>query len=222
MRSLLLTFLIVVPFSATASDPPSEPRIVVIPLGNPDPAVVEQAARTLEEKLYFKVEVASPVPLPRRAWYAPRKRWRAEILLDYLAAIDVGPAFKVIGVTSAPISTTKGDIKDWGIAGLGTIDGKASVLTTYLFRRVKRKRPKRFARFVANLVLHEMGHTLNLEHCPLARCIMADAKGNAIRAGRLSINEFCPRCHRRLKGRLRALEVQGEWSEVERAQIGDL
>ena len=57
---------------------------------------------------------------------------------------------------------------------------------------------------IENLVLHEVGHTLGLPHCPLDRCIMADAKGNALHSAEVSINEFCPRCYEAIRKHLRA------------------
>ena len=72
-----------------------------------------------------------------------------------------------------------------------------------------------------NLVLHEVGHTLGLPHCVLDRCIMADAKGNAIRAAKISINEFCPRCYQASSDHLRASALRGEWSDEERALLGE-
>jgi predicted Zn-dependent protease len=73
-----------------------------------------------------------------------------------------------------------------------------------------------------NLVLHEVGHTLGLDHCPLVRCIMADAKGNALKAARQSINEFCPRCTRLIRRHLRDPEVNGTWSKRELAILKKL
>jgi archaemetzincin len=187
--------------------------IVVVPIGEPAPALVEHVAESLRERFIFDIRLAPGVAMPREAWYEPRKRWRADELLDFLDELDVGEAWRVTGITEKPISTTKGDIKDWGIAGLGSLGGRSSVYTAYLFRRFKKKRPARYKRYMENLVLHEVGHTLGLRHCPLDRCIMADAKGNAIAAARKSTNEFCPRCHHLIQAYLRATTVQGKWSE---------
>ena len=109
---------------------------------------------------------------------------------------------------------------DWGIAGLGSLGGKSSVFTSYLFRGYRKKARPTYLRYMENLVLHEVGHTLGLDHCPLERCMMADAKGNAIEAARTSINEFCPRCHAKIRGHLKAKEPQGVWSKEELAEIG--
>ena len=106
------------------------------------------------------------------------RTWKLTLLgifLDALNALEAGNAWRVTWITEKPISTTKGKIHNWGIAGLGTMAGKSCVLTAYLFRRLKKRNPIRYRRFMENLVLHEVGHTLGVGHCPLERCIMADA-----------------------------------------------
>jgi archaemetzincin len=201
---------------------PPQRRVVLVPLGQTAPDLVAQVARAVRERFAFDVTVAEAVPHDPAAWYAPRKRWRAERLLDQLDALDLGEVDHVIGLTEQPISTTKGARYDWGIAGLGQLPGKSCVLTSYLFRGVKAESRARYRRYMENLVLHELGHTLGLPHCPLERCIMADAKGNARRAARLSSNEYCPRCHRQIQHLLRDPAPRGTWSAREQAQVGAL
>lgn len=194
--------------------------MVVVPLGEASPDLVRFVARSIERRFDFEVHVADPIPHPKEAWYPKRKRWRAEKILDHLDRLDFGPdVTRVAAITERPISTTKGKVYDWGIAGLGSLGGKSSVFTSYLFRAYRKRARRRYLRFMENLVLHEVGHTLGLPHCPLERCLMADAKGNAVRAARRSINEFCPRCHRRIQQYLIAQEPQGRWSAAELAVI---
>lgn len=188
------------------------PLVTVVPLGDPSPDLVEFVAQSVRDRLYFQVEISDPVALGKEAWYAPRKRWRADALLDQLDALELKRSHKVIGFTEKEISTTKGERYDWGIAGLGQLSGQSCVLTSYLFRKYKKKGRKRYLRYMENLVLHELGHTLGLGHCPLDKCIMADAKGSATRAARLSINEFCPVCHGKIQQFLRYREVRGDWN----------
>jgi len=221
-RCLLPLFLFAALVAATPEVSEEYPVIVVVPLGEPGEDLVEFIAESLKSRFRFTVRVTDPEPLPEFAWYEPRKRWRAERLLTHLKQMDVGDAWRVCGITEEPISTTKGKRYDYGIAGLADMGGKTSVLTSYLFRRVKKRNRKRYLRYMENLVLHEVGHTLGLDHCPLARCIMADAKGNALKAARRSINEFCPRCNRLIRRHLRDPEVKGKWTNRERAILKKL
>lgn len=201
--------------ASQAASAPSKYRVVVVPIGQVAPDLVEHIARSVRDRFDFEVAVLPAIEPAPNAWYAPRKRWRAERLLDQLDALDVGDAIRVIGLTEQPISTTKRKIYDWGIAGLGRLPGKSCVLTAYLFRGIKHKDRPHYLRYMEHLVLHEFGHTLGAPHCPLDRCLMADMKGNALRAVRASSNEFCPRCHGKLRKWLRAQEVRGSWSAAE-------
>lgn len=211
MRSLLFCLSLFGAANAFAAskESPVLPRLAVVPLGNVDAELVTHVAQEIARRFNFEVVTQAPLSLPQAAWYAPRKRWRAEKLLTYLSEGGLIQADRVAAITEAPISTTKGNIFDWGIAGLGTLAGKSSVFTAYLFHKFKKKDPKRYRRYMANLVMHEVGHTLGLPHCEDAHCVMADAKGNAIRAAELSNNEFCPVCAAKLGEQLRALQVDG-------------
>ena len=82
----------------------------------------------------------------------------SEKLLDALDARPPRDAWKVIALTEAEISTTKGSIPDWGIGGLGSIDGPSCVVSLYLLRKHSKTR-EALARRLADLAVHELGHT---------------------------------------------------------------
>jgi archaemetzincin len=218
MISVLLFILIVPRLAADELEQKPDEHdqvLVIVPLGEVDPKLVDFLAKSLKGRFAFQVKTTKAYKLPKSAWYKPRKRWRAEKLLDFLDSLELKDVWRVCGITEQPISTTKGARYDWGIAGLGTMSGKTSVLTSYLFRRFKKRAPKKYYRYLENLVIHEVGHTLGLEHCPLDRCIMADAKGNAIKAARKSTNQFCPHCHQQIYYHLKDKKIEGKWSAEE-------
>ncbi len=219
--SALLVLMLGPSYQPAGEDqPPHGPGrvLVVVPLGDPSPKLVENVAGSLQKRFNFQVLVNDSVPLPRSAWYLPRKRWRAEKLLDFLDTLELGEnVWRVAGITEEPISTTKGKRYDWGIAGLATIGGRNSVFSSWLFERWKVKHHRRYLRAMDNLVLHEVGHNLGLDHCPLKRCIMADAMGSARQAALQSANEFCPRCTEKLRVHLKDKKIRGKWSLKELA-----
>jgi archaemetzincin len=192
-----------------------ERLLVIVPLGAPSEDLVQVVVASAQKTFRMRVEVAEPMALPMGAYYPPRKRWRAERLLDALDRVAPKEAWRVAAITEKPISTTKGEVKDWGIAGLGSLGGKSSVFTSFLFRKHAAADHRRYLKEMEGLVLHEIGHTLGLEHCPLERCLMADAKGNAIRAAEKSINEFCPACWQQIREHLWAEAPRGSWSPAE-------
>jgi archaemetzincin len=132
-------------------------------------------------RLYFPFPIRRlPVAvLPSQAYYAPRKRYRAERLLDYLEQHTPNDAQVVMGLTEADISTTKGDIYDWGILGLATVSGRQCVISRYRATRGA-KSPDHVKERLAKTVVHEVGHTIGLLHCPNYGCIMEDGKGSVL------------------------------------------
>ncbi len=77
------------------------------------------------------VKILSPLPLPENAFYKPRNRYRAEKLLQFLDSLNNGSYDRVVGLTKKDISTTKGEYDDWGIFGLGNLNGYSCVVSTF-------------------------------------------------------------------------------------------
>jgi archaemetzincin len=151
--------------------------VALQPLGTVRPEVVEQARQAVTEFWGAEVQVLPAQPLPVAAWFEPRQRWRAERLLDWLAAREVLRADRVVGLTAADISTTKDEHPDWGIFGLGQLGGRACVVSTFRLGRGGVSRERALVR-LAKVLNHELGHTFGLEHCPTPKCLMEDARGS--------------------------------------------
>ncbi|MFT3841334.1 MAG: hypothetical protein QM723_30365 [Myxococcaceae bacterium] len=170
--------------------------VVIVPLGNVDEGLVKVAKEAIEARVNAEVRVDPKRELPKEAWYAPRKRWRAEKLIEALKADPPKDAWKIVGLTEAEISTTKGDVYDWGIAGLGDINGPACVGSALLYRKFSKTRAVLERRFADNVV-HELGHTLGMPHCESDGCVMADAKGRPMQSADASDGDYCEVCRKR-------------------------
>lgn len=172
--------------------------VVIVPMGKVDAAFLESAAAAVKARVDADVRIDPVRELPKSAWYAPRKRWRAEKILDAIDADPPADAWKVMVVTSAEISTTKGDIKDWGIAGLGNIGSLACVASTFLYTKHSKSKPQALKRFT-DVAVHELGHTLGLPHCETNGCVMADAKGKAMKSADESRGHYCLKCRQQVE-----------------------
>jgi archaemetzincin len=169
----------------------NNPKVIVIqPLGDFSKA---ESKDVLEEirKINPNSILRRNIPFPTEAYYKPRNRYKADILLKYLKRM-VGKDSVVIGLSRCDISTKKGNIEDWGVMGLGYQPGKACVVSS--FRLSKNNKSEQFYK----VALHELGHTQGLPHCPTKSCFMRDAEGG----NPLDQEEqFCGSCRKHLQER---------------------
>jgi len=143
-------------------------------------------------KVYPNLKLLSYKPLPQRAYYKPRNRYKADTIIAILRDITADGEHTV-ALTNKDISTDNGPgIPDWGVMGLGFQPGKACVASTF---RVSKKNVKQQ---YFKVVIHELGHTQGLPHCPDKTCIMTDAEGK-----NNTENEkgFCKKCETVLKAK---------------------
>ncbi|MFT3932132.1 MAG: matrixin family metalloprotease [Chitinophagaceae bacterium] len=144
---------------------------------------VEFVVKALKKNYPF-VKLNDPIDLPAKAYTPLRKRYRADSLINFLAG-QTGNGSVTIGITDKDISTTKGNISDWGVMGLGFCPGNACVAST--FRLAKENKSDQLFK----IAIHELGHTMGLSHCKVATCFMRDAEGgNPINEEK----EFCSDC----------------------------
>jgi archaemetzincin len=160
------------------------PTIHLQPFNGMDPETELYVFKELK-KMYPYVTLNKPVSLPSSSYYSLRKRYRADSLIAYLSSKT--PANHVsLGMTSSDISTTTKTNRDWGVMGLAYRPGKSGITSTH---RVKNKDQ------YLKVVIHELGHTQGLPHCPVATCYMRDARGkNPLDHER----KFCNNCKKHL------------------------
>ena len=142
--------------------------------------------------LYPDVVINPPVNLPGFAFYPARNRYKADSLLKFLSTF-AGNGDVVVGITGKDISTSSGTIADWGVMGLGSCPGNSCVASTFRLNNSK------ISSQLFKVVVHELGHTFGLPHCPNPDCYMRDAKG-----GNPTDEEkdFCPSCKKYLRRHL--------------------
>ena len=152
------------------------PTVAIQPLGPVKQEDIDRVNTGIRALYAVNVEVLPAKPMPKSAYYPPRGRYKAEGLLNALE-LDLDKRFtKIIGLTTRDISTSKDEIEDWGIIGLGELGGRSCVVSTFRLRAGKATMPVFQARLV-KVVNHELGHTFGLDHCPAAGCFMQDAGG---------------------------------------------
>lgn len=143
--------------------------IAILPFGDfPD-----NRAKDVRDSLLPIFSTTTLLPhreFPKESWYAPRKRYRADKLIDIMRSWTSKDTV-LIGLSEKDISHTKGNTYDYGIMGLGFCPGNACVVSTHRLNQTKLR-----SQFF-KLALHELGHTQGLPHCADLKCLMRDAKG---------------------------------------------
>ena len=178
--------------------------IHLVPIGPVPKDMIDQAVEGLRAHAPVEPVVEQAQGFPASSRTPEKNRYRAAALLDWLAGLPLEKTGKIMGITESDIVHPKGSNPRWGILGLGSLDGRCSVLSTW---RMKRKwenggAPEALVRErLWKIAIHELGHTLGLEHCPTAGCIMEDAHGTVKTTDREK--ELCPSCASRYQ---RAIE----------------
>ncbi|PIF32869.1 archaemetzincin [Flavobacterium sp. 9] len=177
---LILIFAFI---SCTNTKEQHQKIIVIQPLGDFN---IEQS-----KSVFNKIKTINPnvvlrqnIPFPENAYYQPRNRYRADSIIKTIKN-NIGKDSVIVGLSNRDISVTKGKIKDWGVMGLGYHPGKSCVVSD--FRLSQQNKNQQFYK----VVLHELGHTEGLPHCPVKTCLMRDAEGKN------HLNEetdFCLKC----------------------------
>lgn len=124
-----------------------------------------------------------PTPLPQYAYYPLRDRYRAEKILDVLPNSQ---GMAILTITNKDISTSNHGVYDWGMVGLASFEKRVCVMSTYRLDANKNK--------ILNAALHELGHSLQLQHCPNNKCLIQDFQGK-IPYSLLNAPNICDDCY---------------------------
>lgn len=198
LRSLFLnTVCFLFLLCATCSVPSSTGcRVAILPLGEVDRDVLEKVREGICSVYRVEVVILPARPLPVKAYYPPRDRYRADVLLEFLEETIPDSCSKVLGITGRDISAAKGKVLDYGIFGYGRMGGKPCLVSTFRLGRNALSSDRLYER-VVKVVNHELGHTFGLDHCARDRCLMQDGEGT-IRTVDQESGEFCDECRRKI------------------------
>jgi archaemetzincin len=172
--------------TTAANNKPAQVTIIkIVPLGKTTQLFITGVYNDLK-KLMDSVVLLEKEEMPAAAYYAPRKRYRADSLIHWMSS-RAKENEVYAGITLLDISTTKGNNPDYGVMGLGFQPGKACVASSFRLREKMN---------FFKVLIHELGHTTGLPHCPEKTCFMRDAEGGDPTGEE---KEFCEKCKAYLK-----------------------
>ena len=163
----------------------------LLPVGSPDPKLLQWLASSLEEKFHMPAEILGSVVDPCFALHAERQQYHSSEILGAMQRHLTRDTWRLLGITPLdlyiPILTFV-----FGEAQLGG----SSALVSY--RRLQQEfyGLPHDGDLLANRLLvesvHELGHTLSLTHCQDYQCAMAPS--HAVEWIDIKDSGFCEDC----------------------------
>ncbi len=147
-------------------------HVDIVPVGDVDAVVKREASAGLRTVYDSEVTVQDSQSVPAGSYDSGRDQYRAEEFIDL--AKRVGSGEKNIAITPNDLFYHRRNY----VFGLAYLGGSGSVISTYRLNTSSdggfsnRSADDIFADRVRKEVVHEVGHTLGLEHCDNKRCVM--------------------------------------------------
>ena len=176
-----------------------EQVIAVQPLDDFSNQCTDSILQSLHHFFNKPVILLPAINIPSHYLNAAIQQYNADSVLGLLSKMHSNSRLIIVGITHQPLFTIKENKPlpyfDQHIFGLGYQPGNASVVSDFKFAIAE---TTVYNRRLKNVILHEMGHNLGLQHCPNNKCIMSKNNGDIMTLDN-SENDYCNACRQKLQ-----------------------
>jgi len=152
---------------------------------------------SIELSAFFKkpVMIFKPLYVPSTFYNQTIEKYAADSILNFLTRLKNDSIVEVVGLFSKPLYVIKqnpiSSYYDEKIFGAGHQPGNACIVSDHRFKIAD---SLLYYRRLKNVVIHEIGHNMNLPHCNNENCIMSETYGsfNLDKAD----CDFCAKCRK--------------------------
>ena len=177
--------------------------LYVVAVGHVDGAALGWIGTAAAEWFPFPVRRMPAMEVPPRAWDSARGQYQSVEIMKALARLAPADALRVLGLTECDLAIPLLTF----LFGQAQLDGRVAIVSLRRLRQEFYGLPPDedlLRERLAKEILHEMGHTFGLTHCPRQICAMSLATHiefvDAKSAG------YCEPCAAQLARRFTTLE----------------
>ncbi|MFB6142275.1 MAG: archaemetzincin family Zn-dependent metalloprotease [Halorientalis sp.] len=169
----------------------------IVPIGDVPAQVKREASAALRSVYDCEVRIADQQSIPEGAFDRSRNQYRAEQFIELVSSAGTGD--KNIGITAQDLYYRRRNY----VFGLAYLNGTGSVISTHRLQTSSdgglstKSDGEVFSDRVRKEVVHEVGHTLGLEHCDNSKCVMSFSP--TVREVDVKEEHLCGTCSRELR-----------------------